>query len=242
MFQRIIPKWYRVQQSFLILTALGVVLHELSHKEMAKEFGLNVQEVSYFQMSDGKAGYVKHDTPRTYSGMVAVSIAPFILNTAVAYLAFIVGIGYTFYYGVETLSVLEWVGIGAISWVGISAAVHAFPSSQDIGNVWEGAKSIWSQTSVPLFPERILSWFRSHNILFRIILFPIWLSVFSLRFILFSLLHYQVILSLPFLALLVLLDRFKVIGSHFAFTGLMAYLSYSTLDFLFTHGVIQGAT
>lgn len=237
MIQRKIPGWHRVQQAILLSTALGVMIHELAHKEMAEEFNLNVQEVKYFQMEGGKAGYVKHDTPRTYTGMVAVSIAPFILNTAVAYTAFILGGGYALYHGPETLAHWEWLLIGATLWVGVSAALHAFPSGQDIGNIWTAAKNIWGQTRIPLLQPAVAK-LKNHNIIFRVILIPIWIPILIIRGAVFSLWNYRVMLSFPVMAVLVVLDKFKPFGSHIAFTALILWSSYYSLGFIFPQSAL----
>lgn len=231
MIQRKIPGWYRIQQGLLLSTALGVVIHEYAHKKMAEDFGLNVSEVVYFQMGDSKAGYVTHDTPRTYTGMVAVSIAPFILNTTVAYTAFILGGVYAFYQGPETLANWEWVMVASAVWVGFSAALHAFPSGQDIGNVWNAAKAIWSETTVPLL-QPIVKRLKNHNIIFRILLLPVWIPILLVRGVIFSLRDYRILLSFPVLALLVLLNKFKAVGSHFAFAGLILLSSYYSISFV----------
>lgn len=232
MLQRKLPGWHRVQKAILFSTALGVMIHELAHKEMAEEFHLNVQEVKYFQMDGEQAGYVKHDTPRTYTGMVAVSVAPFILNTAVAYTAFILSGGYAFYHGPETLVYWEWILVGAGLWLGISAALHAFPSRQDIGNIWTAAKNIWGQTRIPLL-QPIVQKLKTHNIIFRIILLPIWVPILVIRAAIFAVWNYRVMLSFPVMAVLVVLDKLKPFGSHLVFTAFLLWSSYYSLTFIF---------
>lgn len=234
MIQRQLPDWHRAQRAILLSTALGVMIHELAHKEMAEEFNLNVQEVKYFQLEGGKAGYVKHDTPRTYTGMVAVSIAPFILNTAVAYTAFVFGGGYMFYQGSSTLQHWEWVLVGAALWLGISAALHAFPSRQDIGNIWTAAKSIWNETKIPILQPAVAK-LKNHNLVFRIILLPLWIPILLIRGAVFSVWNYRVMLSFPVMGILVVLDKFKPFGSHIAFTALIMWSSYYSLGFIFPH-------
>lgn len=232
MIQRKIPGWHRVQKAILLSTALGVVIHELAHKEMAEDFHLGVQEVKYFQLTGEQAGYVKHETPRTYTGMVAVSVAPFILNTVVAYLTFILTGAYIFSHGFQTLSNWELLTAAAVLWIGISSALHAFPSRQDIGNIWTAAETIWSRTRIPIL-QTILQKLKNHNLVFWIILFPIWAPILVIRGIIFSILNYRVILSFPLMAILVLLDRLKPFGSHIAYTALLLGSSYYSVLFIF---------
>jgi hypothetical protein len=228
MIQRRIPGWYRVQQAILLFTALGVVIHELAHKEMAQDFDLSVEEVKYFQWGSDTAGYVKHEAPQTYTGMAAVSLAPFILNTGVAYTAFILSGGYAFYYGRDFLTHWEWSVVALSLWVGVSAALHAFPSQQDIHNIWNAAKAVWYQTEIPILQSAIAK-LKSYNIALRVILLPITIPITAARATAFALWNYRVILSLPVIASLVILNKLKPFGSRIIFTVLIAASSYYTL-------------
>lgn len=142
MIQRQIPGWYRVQRALLVATAIGVVIHELAHKEMVEDFGLQVREVCLFQLGD-PSGYVVHDEPRGYVPTFAISIAPFLLNTAVAYTAFVGAGAFVSTHSIETLAYTELGAVIAVVWVGISAGLHAFPSHQDTRNIWEATKRRW---------------------------------------------------------------------------------------------------
>lgn len=197
-----LPHWHRVYKLYVLATAIGIVIHEIAHKGMAKEFGLEIHEVCYFQLGN-PAGYVKHEMPRTYGGMFAVSIAPFIFNTGIAYSALVLAGVYYQHLGLETLSVVQLAALFALVWVGIASALHAFPSSHDLNKIWEAAKYLWSQSGVRFLRPLVF--------LFR---------------------HFNVILSLPFLLLLVVLDRFKQLGSSFAFTGLIIWISYQSVVFM----------
>lgn len=142
MIQRHIPGWGRVQKILLVVTAFGVVIHELAHKEMVEDFGLRVRDHCYFQL-DNPSGYVIHDEPRGYFATFAISTAPFFLNSAVAYTAFTIAGGILTSHPISDLSGLQVAGVIALIWLGISSGVHAFPSSQDTKNIWQATKRRW---------------------------------------------------------------------------------------------------
>lgn len=187
MIQRQIPGWRYFQTFLLVVTAPGVVIHELAHKEMVIDFGFNVRDVCLFQLDD-PAGYVIHDEPKGYVPTFAISAAPFLLNTAVAYTAFTIAFGILTTQSIRSLSIEYTAGVVALIWIGVAAGVHAFPSSQDTKNIWRATKRQWWN---PL-----------------------------------------AILGIPLIALLLVLDKTKVVGSNYLFTGGVAFASYQFLLFL----------
>ena len=189
MIQRHIPGWNRVQKLLLVATALGVVIHELAHKEMVEDFGLRVRDHCYFQLGN-PSGYVIHDEPRGYFPTFAISTAPFFLNSAVAYTAFTIAGGVLTSQPINSLSAVQAGGVVVLIWLGVSSGVHAFPSSQDTKNIWNATKRRW------------------------------WNPI--------------AILGIPIIALLLLLDRTKAVGSNYVFTAGIAFLSYQFLHFLST--------
>lgn len=187
MIQRYIPGWSRVQKGLLLATAFGVVIHELAHKEMVEDFGFQVQDVCFFQLGD-PSGYVIHDEPRKYVPTFAISVAPFILNTSVAYTGFVIGGGVLTANSISSLSYAELGFAGVLLWLGVSAGVHAFPSTQDTKNIWQATKRRWWN---PL-----------------------------------------AILGIPFVALLLVLNKLRPFGSNYIYTGLIGASSYYSLTFL----------
>ena len=202
MIARLIPGWVYIRRFLFVSTFLGVVIHEYAHKHMAEDFGCRVKEVCYFQFGD-PAGYVVHETPRTYTGMFAVSAAPFLLNTATGYTAFLGSSLYVVYHGTEALSTTEIVAIAICLWIGLSAILHAFPSPQDTQNIWTSAKHQWEQTPLGILGT----------------------PIFLIR-------HYRVVLSLPVIALLIVLNKTRAFGSALVYSGLIAGWSYYTLEIL----------
>jgi len=90
--------------------------------------GVPVLEVAYFRFDD-PPGYVQHVTPERYRASFVVSVAPFLVNTVVAFAAFL---GLTAL--VTTVGDLRTVSNGTIAaatvlgWLGLSIGMHAFPS------------------------------------------------------------------------------------------------------------------
>lgn len=131
---------------FLLWTFPGVVIHELAHAEFCRYYRIPVEEACYFQLDD-PAGYVIHARPKSYYIAFMISIAPVILNTAIAYLCG-VSAGYFLFpfEGVHTLPEYPPVElvIGVFSiWIGISSAVHALPSKQDAKVIWAQTRANW---------------------------------------------------------------------------------------------------
>ena len=123
------------------LTFPGVIFHELSHYIMCKIARIRVHKVVLFRFGD-PLGYVEHDAPEMFIDSILVSIAPFILNSTLAYFVFRWG--------------LEMTGVAKILtfWLGISIALHSFPSSGDADQIWNYAKnhffSIWTPIALPI--------------------------------------------------------------------------------------------
>ncbi len=202
-----IPPW--LSQLYYLLTAPGVVIHELAHKHTAEDLGLAIAEYRLFKFGS-PAGYVKHETPRTYRGILAVSAAPFLLNTMLAfslYLAIGISIHYT---SLESLSYLQIALLCGGFWIALSSSLHAFPSAQDISNINTAAKARWANT--PLGSRGVLA----------ILAMPI-----------FLLKHPSVVFSLPLVGVLLLLDRARAIGSHFLFAGAVIATALYTLDIIY---------
>ena len=87
-------------------------------------------------------GYVEHEAPEMFIDSILISIAPFIINSAVAVLLFRWGMGAT---GLVKF---------AVFWLGLSVALHSFPSSGDANQIWNYAKkhllSFWTLLAIPI--------------------------------------------------------------------------------------------
>jgi hypothetical protein len=99
--------------------------------------GTAVTEVCYFRLGI-PAGYVLHERPSNVWKHIVIGVAPFIANT---------GIG--FFVGLFAMSMLFKTGelgiaVMVLIWLGISIAMHSFPSTGDARAIWNG---VWTEGS-----------------------------------------------------------------------------------------------
>jgi hypothetical protein len=125
-----IPGWL-----LQLATFPGVVVHELSHELFCRLFGVRVVKVCYFRFGS-PAGYVVHETPREVSHHIWISVGPFIVNTtAGALVALPATVPMPFLH-------LHRPWNYVLAWLGVSIAMHAFPSTGDAKSIWRG---LWSK-------------------------------------------------------------------------------------------------
>ena len=116
---------------FLIsmFTFPGVIVHELAHQLFCRWARVAVFEVCYFQL-DNPAGYVAHETPRTSLQHLLIGIGPFFVNTVLGVL-----IAFPAVLPVVKFGAFDPVGM-VLLWLGVSIAMHAFPSTGDARGIW----------------------------------------------------------------------------------------------------------
>ncbi len=120
------------------ITFPGVILHEWSHKFFCDRAGIPVYEVKYFRFGN-PAGYVLHGEVTRYRDAFLITIAPFIVNTLFAIAMFIV----------PALNIDATLKIPFV-WLGLSFAIHAFPSDGDAKSMWAHSKRMWRKNPVAL--------------------------------------------------------------------------------------------
>lgn len=141
----------------------GVIAHEFGHMIFCRIFNVRIRKVCYFRFGN-PAGYVIHDAPDNFSQAFFIDIGPFIISNILAILAFV--------FAISPSDNMENEGF-IFAWLGISFAIHSFPSNAD-------AKALWSAT-------------KRHsrkNILLMLVGLPFVLLIYvvnSLRFIQFDL-------------------------------------------------------
>jgi hypothetical protein len=114
-----------------LLTFPGVIVHENAHLLFCRLFHVRVAKVCYFRLGN-PAGYVVHETPRHAGQSLMISIGPLFVNT-------IVGLLVAFPASTPVLTHRAATRLDYILlWLGISIAMHSFPSFGD-------AKSLWAQ-------------------------------------------------------------------------------------------------
>jgi hypothetical protein len=107
----------------------GVIVHEAAHFLFCRIFGLAVFEVKFFQLGN-PAGYVVHEETKDFTTAFFVGIAPFIVSTVLC-LVFCLPA----FVPVWELEIADPVAY-FFYWLGLSIGMNAFPSSQDLSNVW----------------------------------------------------------------------------------------------------------
>lgn len=115
------------------VTFPGVIVHELAHQLFCRLYKVPVFKVVYFQF-ENPLGYVLHERPANKWHSIMISIGPFFLNTLLGGLiafpaalpVFVLGDG----------GPLDYLLI----YLGVSIAMHAFPSTGDANVIWEIVK------------------------------------------------------------------------------------------------------
>lgn len=147
------------------LTFPGVIIHEFAHKQTCDWRDIAVHDVSYFSASGG--GHVTHRRPSQFRDTLAISAAPFIVNTVLAFALYV--LAYMILLGTATIpGVNSEAGVYialAIGWVGLSVGWHALPSRTDSKNIWRGARSRWRSSNLALFALPLAALFYVGNLL-----------------------------------------------------------------------------
>jgi hypothetical protein len=116
-----------------IVTFPGVIVHELAHQLFCRWFKVPVFKVVYFQPQN-PAGYVLHETPQHKWQSIVISIGPFIVNTVIGAVVALPA----------AMPVFKFKNAGPLDYVliylGVSIAMHAFPSRGDANVIWETVK------------------------------------------------------------------------------------------------------
>jgi len=123
-----------------IITFPGVIVHELAHQLFCRWLKVPVFKVVYFQ-AENPVGYVLHEVPSSKWHSILISVGPFFINTLLgALIAF-----------PAALPVFKFGNAGFLDYLliylGVSIAMHAFPSTGDANVIWEHVRqkgaSIW---------------------------------------------------------------------------------------------------
>ncbi|MBN2367670.1 M50 family metallopeptidase [Candidatus Woesearchaeota archaeon] len=116
-------------QAIALVTFPGVIFHELGHAVFCRLTGLKVKEVCYFSTVDF-SGYVIHEKVKNYTQSFLITAGPSILGTIASLASYLLARFTRFGPFVNLLFV----------WIGISAAMHSFPSDSDGKNLWKDTK------------------------------------------------------------------------------------------------------
>lgn len=110
------------------ITFPGVIVHELAHQLFCRWCKVPVFKVVYFQTGN-PIGYVVHEKAETPMQNILISIGPFIVNTLLGALIAMPAAMPVF--ELNTAGPLDYLLI----YLGVSIAMHAFPSRGDAKNV-----------------------------------------------------------------------------------------------------------
>ncbi|MEI6512048.1 MAG: DUF3267 domain-containing protein [bacterium] len=114
----------------------GVIVHEMAHLLFCRLLGVEVMKVCYFRMGN-PPGYVIHEQPENAWQQMLIGIGPFLVNSILGGLLAGAFIQQAF------SNELNWPAI-VYTWLGISIAMHAFPSMGDAKTIWHRN---WSKSS-----------------------------------------------------------------------------------------------
>ncbi len=122
-----------------LVTFPGIILHEWAHKFFCDRTKVPVYKTCYFRLGN-PAGYVIHGPVDNYGKAFLIATAPFLVNTAVAVILFFIAV-------IIPLSLITYL----LYWLGISIAMHSFPSSEDADNLWRYSKRALRRNPLALF-------------------------------------------------------------------------------------------
>lgn len=120
-----IPGWL-----ISLATFPGVIVHELAHQLFCRWARVAVFEVKYFQLAN-PVGYVIHEISNDPKKNMLIGIGPFIINSLLGALIAMPAV-----IAIVKFSAGTWFDY-LIMWIGISIAMHAFPSTGDAANIWK---------------------------------------------------------------------------------------------------------
>jgi hypothetical protein len=112
------------------LTFPGVIVHETGHFFFCRLFRLAVFDVCFFRFGN-PAGYVIHERTENFKGLFFVSMGPFFVNTLLCMI--FCTAAFLPVWELKTQDPLAYF----FYWLGLSIGMHAFPSKDDLSNIWE---------------------------------------------------------------------------------------------------------
>ncbi|MGA8313488.1 MAG: hypothetical protein WB755_25925 [Terriglobales bacterium] len=112
------------------LTFPGVIVHETGHFFFCRLFRLAVFDVCFFRFGN-PAGYVIHERTENFKALFFVSMGPFFVNTLLCMI--FCTAAFLPVWELKTQDPLAYF----FYWLGLSIGMHAFPSKDDLSNIWE---------------------------------------------------------------------------------------------------------
>lgn len=113
----------------------GVIVHESGHQLFCLLTGTRVREVCYLRLGF-PAGFVVHDAPTSPWKHLLIASGPLVVNTAAGFLLGLAALR------AGGLPRLAGPAEALLLWLGVSVALHAFPSLDDATSLLE---SVWTR-------------------------------------------------------------------------------------------------
>lgn len=155
----------------ILITFPGTISHELAHVLTLKFFGYQPVEVTYFQYSRRRLGYVKWRDNLSMFETMGVSAAPLLFNSLLAILIATVAT-------LHQQSLPVW-GLVIAYWLAFSLGARALPSHGDIDNIWEYIINHWRGNRLLLFTIPVVFGLR----LFQFLKIVYWEIIFSVSLV-----------------------------------------------------------
>jgi hypothetical protein len=121
-----------------LVTFPGIILHEWAHKFFCDRTNVPVYKTRYFRLGN-PPGYVLHGPADSFGKAFLIDTAPFLVNTTIAVISYSIAL-------IIPLNLPAYI----LYWLGISTAVHSFPSSGDADNLWDSSKKAWRHNPLAL--------------------------------------------------------------------------------------------
>lgn len=130
------------------ITFPGVIVHEIAHQLFCYLYGIKVVKVCYFRFGN-PCGYVIHGPARKPWHNVMTAVGPFFVNSVVGA---VIGFAAMLRLGWSEGDPLDYF----VAWLGISIAMHAFPSIGDAKSIWGTVKSPATPTTTKIIATPIV--------------------------------------------------------------------------------------
>lgn len=161
---------------YAIITAPGVVAHELSHAFFCVFAGVKIHRINLFRFGR-TAGFVVHDEPNKMLPAFLISFGPLLINSLLALLLFsqITKLGYE-----------DWRAFACL-WLGVALGLHSIPSTGDARSlmlmtnrrVWRNPFALVVYPFVLLL--YILNWLKRLHIDIIYVALLLWLGAMYLK-------------------------------------------------------------
>ncbi len=126
---------------YTLLTAPGVVVHELAHAFFCWLAKVKIHKIKLFQFDKNIAGYVTHDEPSWFYQALLISFGPLLINSLFTLVLFsqVTQPSLAWINGLKTGANLSLVWI----WLAIAVGLHSIPSTGDAKSLWLTATERW---------------------------------------------------------------------------------------------------